>query len=265
MALINPVHAFIVPFLVVATTPLAILAVITTTLAFSILLCRVIVVYLGVALSLVPSYLGNHTSRPRRRQRHLEDSYRRLSSATSSTYSTHSTHSNENISPTMVTQQQTLYRRRHRRPSNVSAGTVTGTSIVSAGSTTPVGDTGLGLMPSVGAERDFEGIGGWRSAQDDDDETWTTINSRFEYPDRTYTRSHHRTPSGGPATPGESGLLMMKSARGQSPEGPPSPNSSRARTPSVSRTSVASMANSDGHFPLGMSPTISKKLTTHPT
>ncbi|KAF4513008.1 hypothetical protein G6O67_000331 [Ophiocordyceps sinensis] len=261
MALINPVHTLIVPFLCVVTVPLALLAGLTTTLAFSILSFRVILVYLDIALSLVPQCFGTRKTRYPAYARH--DERRPVSPAASS-----SANSNQNspTTPTLTpTQQQqqlpsSMGRRRRRRPSSV-------TSVASAGSITPVGDMAMGLMPSVGPDRDFEGVGGWRSDRDGDDDTWTTINSRLELPDRNHGRNHHRSPSGGPVTPGDSGVLMMK-PRARSPEArgmrtPPSPNSCRTRTPSASRMSVISMANSDGYFPLAMSPTTTRKLMTN--
>lgn len=57
MAIPSPVYGLIVPFLCVVTLPLAIFAGITATLAFSVLMFRVLVVYLDIALSLLPQYL----------------------------------------------------------------------------------------------------------------------------------------------------------------------------------------------------------------
>ncbi|KAK3192482.1 hypothetical protein K4F52_001281 [Lecanicillium sp. MT-2017a] len=238
MALINPVYAFVVPFLFVVTVPLAVFAGITTTLAFSVLICRVIIVYLDIALSLINrSLIGLKVPT------HLHHAAARADTPSP-------THSTANL----------VYhpRRRRRRPSSAS--------ILSGGSITPVNngnDTGLGLIPSIGAERDFEGVGGWRVG---DDDIWTTINSRFELHDRQHARNHHRSPSGGgPTTPGDGGFLMMK-RRTRSPESaaaamtgplktaPTSPNCSRTRTPSASRVSFGgSSAFADGYFPFTMS------------
>lgn len=259
MALINPVHTFIVPFLFVVTVPLAVFAGITTTLAFSILSFRVILVYLDIALSLVPQCFGT------RKPHHYAAYTKRRDGRPVSPAASSSVHSGEFCLGTPTPSQQQLPpppmgRRHRRRPSSV-------TSIVSAGSATPIGDMAMGLMPSIGPDRDFEGVGGWRSDRDGDDDTWTTINSRLELPDRSHARNHHRSPSGGPVTPGDSGVLMMK-ARARSPEAmgmrtPPSPTSFRTRTPSASRMSAISMANSDGYFPLAMSPTTTRKLMTN--
>lgn len=125
-----------------------------------------------------------------------------------------------------------------------------------------MGEPSLGLIPSVGAERDFEGLGGWRVGED---EIWTTINSRSELPDRQHGRNHHRSVSGGPITPGEGGYLMMK-ARTRSPETKPartstSPNSSRARTPTGPRMGLAGKTI-EGYFPLSAP---SQKLAKKPS
>ena len=53
--------------------------------------------------------------------------------------------------------------------------------------------SGLGIFGSgVGAERDFEGIGGWRvPGSDDDDVLWTSMNSRLELPAILDERKRH--------------------------------------------------------------------------
>ncbi|RDA95199.1 hypothetical protein CP533_1871 [Ophiocordyceps camponoti-saundersi (nom. inval.)] len=259
MALLNPVQTLFVPFLLILMLPLAIFAGITTTLAFSILSFRVVAVYLDMALSLVPQCFSSasETTTPPSASASTNHHYSHRRRLSLSPTTSSSTQSMEN-SPTTPThphllhlhlhQAQSVPRRRPRRPSSL-------TSVVSAGSvTTPGGEMAMGLMPSVGPERDFEGVGGWRDDRGGDDDTWTTINSRFELPDRIHARNHHRSPSGGPVTPGDTGVLMMK-GRARSPAMSPSPNSSRARTPSVSRTITAS----DSYFSLTMSPTTIKK------
>ncbi|CEJ80362.1 hypothetical protein VHEMI00547 [[Torrubiella] hemipterigena] len=237
MALINPVHAAIVPFLCIVTVPLALFAGLTTTLAFSVLICRVIVVYLDIAISLINNSFGSFKIQPHMRQVAALD--------------------DDSQPPTRVPSSAALPapRRRRRRPSSVS--------ILTGGTVTPVNEAGLGLTPSIGAWRDYEGVGGWRVG-DQDDEIWTTINSRFELPDRQH-RHHHRTPSGGPTTPGADGGFLMMKRRNRSPDEPTgpktktSPNSSRTRTPSVSRMSFSPTGNPDGYFPLSMSTKASAK------
>lgn len=230
MALISPVHAAIVPFLCIVTVPLAIFAGLTTTLAFAVLICRVVIVYLDIAVQVlhnsfgglkVPSHLQQATSRPNSRPPSRVSSFAAL-------------------------------RRRRRRPSSVS--------ILTGGTVTP--DAGLGLTPSIGPNRDYEGVGGWRTG--DDDDIWTTINSRLELPDR-HTRHHHRSPSG-PTTPGDGGFLMMK-RRNRSPEEAAAAKgltSPRARTPSASRSAFSPSGHNDGYFPLTMSSKSSTKKLSPP-
>lgn len=234
MALLSPLYVLFVPFLFLVTVPMALFAGVTTTLAFSVLICRGILVYVDLAVSYV-----NRSIHGFKVPTHLHQAAARSD-------------------PPSPTPSYLALRRRRRRPSSVS--------ILSGGTATPVNDVGLGLTPSIGAERDYEGLGGWRVG---DDDIWTTINSRLELPDRQHNRHHHRSPSGGGATtPGDGGFLMMK-RRTRSPEtksvkismsaGPASPNSSRARAPSTSRVGFGSSTLQDGYFSLVMSPKMASK------
>lgn len=253
MAVLNPAYIVIVPFLFLCTIPLAIFAGITTTVAFTVLVFRVILVYTDLALALVPSYLSFRT-------RNRRYPYRAVTLGKISTAGSPTSRANSSRSPSPVfssssrTLSLTRMRRRgSRRPS--IAGSI--------GSATPIPPAeGTGLVPSIGLDRDFEGVGGWRVG-DIDDERWTTINSRLELPDRQHTnRHHHRSPSG------DGGILMMKSRirnRSGSPEtvvfggarasisGPitTSPNSSRVRTPGVAPPALTSLDGRDAdYFPL---------------
>ncbi|KAG4254773.1 hypothetical protein FPRO04_02075 [Fusarium proliferatum] len=248
MALLNPVYAFVVPFLFVVTVPLAVFAGITTTIAFSVLILRVLAVYLDVALSFVPHYLGGRKTRPNHPNTY-HPHHQILEPAPAALYT-------NPVPPSAVSTafESSLRRRRHRRSSS---------ALSTAGTTTPISEKGLGLLPSIGPERDFEGVGGWRLGGDD--ETWTTINSRLELPDKQHLgRNHHRSPSGGPTTPGEGGYLMMK-GRNRSPGAKrlASPNSSRTRTPSGPRIAFTNKSFIDSYFPsLKTSPKGLKKLPT---
>ncbi|KAK0388627.1 hypothetical protein NLU13_4870 [Sarocladium strictum] len=246
MAMLNPVNALIVPFLFITTIPLAIFASITTLVAFSILSLRVIVVYLDLALSMLPRPVA------------YKDRLKHLSAPSS--IASASVPNSRSSSPTLV------HRRRRRRSS--------ATSLPSASSATSLTDSrGLGLIPSIGAGRDYEGIGGWRvGGTAADDEAWTSVsNPRLELPGGDHLHQyrhhhtsstnignssklyhHHRSLSGGPATPGDVGYLMMKS-RTRSPEATAMtrlviPNSSRARTPPVPR-SAPNGTLGDSYFP----------------
>ncbi|KAM0275946.1 hypothetical protein ACHAQH_007247 [Verticillium albo-atrum] len=241
MALLNPVYAFIVPFLFLFTVPLAIFAGLTTTVAFSVLLFRVVLVYLDLALTLLPSYLNL------RRLPHQRMGHQAVPAA--KTPATLSTSSSRSVSPVQTTTSRTLSftRTPHRRPRSRRPSTSHG------GATTPDTPTTLSLLPSTGLDRDFEGIGGWRLGSSTDDDRWTMINSRLELPD--HQRHHHRSPSGGT----DVGFLMMKGPRSRNRSGSPetvvggaaskappaSPNSSRVRTPGAP---AALTALEDGEY-----------------
>lgn len=239
MALLNPINALIIPFLLITTIPLAIFASVTTLLAFSVLSLRVTLVYLDLALSMLPKSL-------------FTTGYLKQSSSSSLTAST-SLPNSRSSSPTL------LHKRRRRRSSAAS--------LISAGSATSLTDPrGLGLIPSVGPTRDYEGIGGWRvggSAADDD--AWTSVlDPRLEFASSTDHHIHHahhsrgphhyRSLSGGPVTPGDAGYLMMRSSRTRSPEVMSAmrsamPNSSRARTPPASKSAGLNISG-DSYFPV---------------
>ena len=245
MGLLNPVHALTIPSVLLITIPLAIFAGITATLAFSVLIFRVLVVYLDLAFSLVPQSLPGLRSQSATTQR--------VPSSTSAAAA---------ASGSSPTRRQFHHRRRRSSASGFSGG-----------STSSLGERGLGLIPSVGAERDFEGVGGWRVGGEEDDELWSNVNLKLDMPERspligTTVRQHHRTPSGGATTPGEGGYLMMK-GRAHSPEAggmatvraSTSPNSSRARTPTGPRlTFTTGVGQIDGYFaPRNASPRETKK------
>jgi len=221
MALFNPMRIFIVPFLFIVTAPLAIFAGITTFMAFSVLLFQVLSVYFELFLSVFPAYMTG------RRSNHQSRDSKAVSptgSGSSSPITTITT-----ITTTRTTTTGSPQRR--RRPSSASIVSI-------GGSTTPTSEAGLGLIPSVGADRDFEGVGGWRVGGDND--AWRSINPRLEMSDHQHHlgqhsgKGHHRAFSGPSAHGIEGGMLMMK-GRTRSPEKksqrPVSPNSSRARAP----------------------------------
>jgi len=157
MALLNPIYSLILPFLFFFTIPIAILASITTACAFSVLLFRVILVYIELALAVIPHWLLGAKS--------TEKQLQRTKSLTS-------------------TSPGRRKRRRGSTSSNVS------------GMITPVSsDNVIGL--SSGPTRDYEGVGGWRiDNPSDDDALWTKINSRLELP-ADHIRRHHRSLTSG--------------------------------------------------------------------
>lgn len=226
MAFFNPLRLLVIPFLTIVTLPLAIFAGITTTIAFSVLLFRVMLIYFDLVISFVPTYIfGSFFSR-----RRLYYNNNRYSAAGSPPLSPASTAG---------------FRRRRRLSS---------ASLISAEAPSPIKETGPGLIPSVGLDRDFEGVGGWR-ASGDDDELWMNINSRLELPEvnhwHTHGRPHHkRTLSAGlTILPKETALTTR--ARTRSPttrRKRVSPNSSKARTPPPMPPTLTSAGGDEGFF-----------------
>lgn len=297
MALLNPVYGLIVPFLFVVTIPLAIFAGITTTLAFSVLMFRVAVVYIDIAVHMVPQYVTGQRFSPLSRRNTTtvlltsttpasNRSQNRPPSPAGST-SGHST------PPLTIATNRVLVPGRHHRRRRTS-----GASFNSVGSITPIDDNPNGLSvgnkrdsfmmaSSIGMDRDFEGVGGWRlrGKHSDYDDAWAQLNSRLELP-LDYQRRHHRSPSGGGATTpgGTAEYLIMKSpqsmkSKDTSPDNGSrrgremkkdgngkmipamSPNSSRQRTPtSTVPPPFTTMDQADGSYFPPVSPQSGRRL-----
>jgi len=205
MALLNPVYGLILPFLFIFTIPIAIIATITTTIAFSILIFRVSLVYVELAFAVIPYWLlgpkpasallhrGKPTSSP----------------------------------------PPTLPSRRKKRRSSTSS------TLSATGSISPIsGDNVMGISQSIGATRDYEGVGGWRlgDPSDDEDSLWTKINSRLELPADHGRRHHQRSHTSGSVPD------SLKVGRAYSPEA--IMNTSRPRTPTSTTGPL-----SEGYFP----------------
>jgi hypothetical protein len=183
MALLNfnPLYTLTLPILILFSLPVALFACITTIIAFNILLFRVTLIYIDLAAAVIPYYLLGITPRPSQPPK-------------------------KPSSPTAVPS-----RRRNRRSSSLSAGSLTPTS---------TSNSVLGLSQSVGPTRDFEGVGGWRldnPNSEEDEALWTKINSRLELP-AEHGRRHRRSLTGGleMGRGREEGMVM---------------NTGRARTP----------------------------------
>ncbi|KAK1779155.1 hypothetical protein QBC45DRAFT_144164 [Copromyces sp. CBS 386.78] len=203
MPFLNPVHGLVVPFLCLFTIPMAIFAGITSALAFSLLMFRVAIVYVDIAMAFVPQFIkGRHYNHG------LTDgefSYaRRLSSSRRGSYVSSRRGSGDN-SPSAVVSPSPYYqkdydaphqrsplrrknsyglgsaRRRSRRSSQASISPTIAAIREDSEMIPPLPESG-GLAPSVGIERDFEGVGGWRLNDSGDDDGWENINSRLELP-----------------------------------------------------------------------------------
>lgn len=202
MSIFSPIKFCIISLLSLVTFPLALLAGLTTVLAFAILLLRVSLVYVDFLVSFIPTYVfGRHTYSSRLR--------------------------NSRPSPILVTSPSlsstsSYARRRSHRPS--------ATSPISAEAFTPATERGLQLMSTPGMDRDFEGLGGWRD--DDDDERWTNINSRFRFAEGpvAVAKNHCRTLSGGRIPRDPDYGPAMRSPGAETP--PVSANTSKVRRPS---------------------------------
>ncbi|KAK4191997.1 hypothetical protein QBC35DRAFT_485320 [Podospora australis] len=264
MALINPVHGLVVPFLCIFTLPLAIFAGITSALAFTVLMFRMGIVYFDIALALIPQYFrGNSTSKhhpalgpsspfdnnKHHQRRHSAREGQKTpasppgSAGSGSGYST--------PSPVVAAFPQTGtgylnsgYISPHRRKSSYGFGgsatlrrsrhSSSQVSLCSVGTITPihedevshditpVDNTGL-AAPSAGLDRDFEGIGGWRLDDRDNDSDWTNINSRLELPlERSSVVRHTQRPqSVGPVTTSEATYLCMRQSSKKESGGSP--------------------------------------------
>jgi hypothetical protein len=227
MALLNfnPLYTLTLPILILFSLPIALLACITTTLAFSILLFRVTLIYIDLATAVIPYYLLGISSKTSLSQKKPE------------------------TSPTTIPA-----RRRRRRNSSLSTGTIT--PIASHTSLTNSNSV-LGLSQSVGPTRDFEGVGGWRldnPNSEEEDALWTRINSRLELP-AEHGRRHRRSLTSG----AEFGRgrqrdegVVMNTGRARTPpkeegyfalQGQGSPKAGR-RTPSLGTASSTSSKGS---------------------
>ncbi|KAI2618818.1 hypothetical protein GGR54DRAFT_640358 [Hypoxylon sp. NC1633] len=237
MAPFNPLQFLIFPFLFFVALPLALCAGFTTILAFMVLFLRLFLVYFDVGLETLRYVLLGHGARTRS----IASQRTPLGSVPTST------------EPSPPSSPEARYRRRRKRHGSISSGSVT-----------PIGGLdGLALTPSVGFERDFEGIGGWRLDRVDVDadadadarvdRQWYNLNSRLEIPDR---RHHFRSQSGGAVLSGASGLgLYTKGGNTTTAYSPDSlrvyasANNSSSRTPS-GRPHGLTKPDQDGYFPM---------------
>ncbi|KAK0643466.1 hypothetical protein B0T16DRAFT_415954 [Cercophora newfieldiana] len=204
---------------------------------------RVAVVYLDIALGLIPHYFTKNRSRmlPASNgtpQRKLSRDGPKTpispasSAGSSSGYSTPTGPATTYYTPGNIPTPGSGHRSPayHRRKSSYGFGAAalrhsrrsSQVSLASYGTITPIHEDEAeppvvqetGMAPSIGLDRDFEGIGGWRlDEKEDDGNNWTNINSRLELPVEraSFTRNHQRSQSLGPTTPSEGVWLMAKS------------------------------------------------------
>lgn len=239
MALINPVHGLVVPFLCIFTIPLAIFAGITSALAFSVLMFRVAVIYLDIALALVPQYFKGKTRSglpsSDKRKHSRSDEWKTPVSPPGSAGSCSGFSSPSPITPFPQTtgHLSSGYISPHRRKSSYGFGfalrksrrSSSQVSLGSIGTITPIheDEVSYDITPapataaevsasSIGLDRDFEGVGGWRLDDGQDDGSdWAAINSRLELPleRSSFSRHSQRSQSVGPLTASEGSWMMM--------------------------------------------------------
>ncbi|OCL02822.1 hypothetical protein AOQ84DRAFT_303930 [Glonium stellatum] len=166
----NPLYLLGPPVLIIVSTPLAILAVFTTSIALSTLLIRVSFVYVELGIALMHSWLFVPASK----------SYNKP------------TASSTPPSPT------SLQRQRNRRSSGISIGFSQEPPTIRKAP--KKSDSFASLIGSGEPNRDFEGVGGWRlSGEEEEEEMWIRMNSRLELPAviPTHQRKHQRSLTGG--------------------------------------------------------------------
>ena len=180
------------PIVFLVAIPLGTFAAFTTTLAFTTLLIRVLLVYLELGAVLLRNKLVG-TVRP-----DVAAGSQRASGIS-----------------------EVDLEGRPRAKKRSSAGS--GYSNDSMTPIAPIETSGLGIYGGTGLDRDYEGVGGWRLTNSkDEDELWMSMNSRLELPspmlnDQQRRRHHHRSSTAG----SNSTTSMMKK----------SPTQSRTRTP----------------------------------
>ncbi len=189
-------YVLISPVLLLISIQLTIFAAITTTLAFSTLVFRALLVYAELAAALMRDQFANNTL------------------------------SKDTTIPSKKPAEETYPRRKGRKGSTASGSS-------NSDSTTPKAPDTNGFRGYSASEatRDFEGVGGWRiPGTEDEDELWTSMNSRLELPaiGNERRRNHYRSRTSGSLN---TYRLSMKS-HGQSRTRTPSDNIYAARSTS---------------------------------
>jgi hypothetical protein len=295
MGLLHGVRHLIVPFVCLFTIPLAFLAGFTTVIAFGVLLFRIASVYLEIALNAVPQCLMGKSRSPLIRPTDLEnrkyspDGLKTPVSPTASFASASIASGYSTPSPGLVFPSTPAYGssgyisphrrrnsfiagpRRSRRSSQVSLGSMTSIPPIHEGEPLlPTIPLEACLTPSVGLDRDFEGVGGWRLSDDEDSAEWTKINSRLDLGFErvsSYPR-HHPRPYTGPAGPPSEGA-WLSTINARVPESrdfdfgrraPVSPNNGRVGfTPTVQVQAPGEIPDKDPYHRDSVSPKTTKK------
>ncbi|KAF2639456.1 hypothetical protein P280DRAFT_526882 [Massarina eburnea CBS 473.64] len=197
--LTKPLYLFGPPMLLLVSIPLAIFASITTTIAVALLAVRVSVVYCELGVALIHAYISPEPAKP---------APKRPSSLT--------------CSPP---------RSRHRHGSSSSQDTA-----VPAARIHKKSESSASLLGISDLTRDFEGVGGWRYYEGEEEEAlWMGMNKRLELP-IAVPRRHQRRHTGEDRWSWSPETMRM------------SPVQSRSRTP----TQAVMQGEGDEYFPLQM-------------
>ena len=204
------------PILLFISIPLSLFAAITTTLAFSTLFFRALLVYAELGAVLIQTHFSSQ---------HVYEN----------------TLASTRVTPAVAEGKQSRHKNRRSSAGGGSNG----------GSTFPrVTDTGFGAYNGGGVVRDFEGVGGWRNpGTDDEDAIWTSLNSRLELPAVVdgRNRNHHRSRTSGSLTTVSLPLKSPVRSRARTPTsvrvGPTSPEGHFANRAHSKSTTALDAAN----------------------
>ena len=199
----SPIYA-VAPFVLLSISiPLAFFALVTTSIAIALLSFRALVVYVHLAIAIIGAWLS--PSPPPK----------------------HSLPRRSHFIPASARHSPTGVRQRSRRTSIAGAASSHDSSAYSAQKSNFLQRKNNSLTALIGTgelTRDFEGVGGWRMAGDDDEEAlWMGINSRLELPAEIPTR-RRRLSFTGATSPGQRLSVGPEILR-------MSPVQSRSRTP----------------------------------
>ncbi|KAI0972681.1 hypothetical protein F4678DRAFT_48228 [Xylaria arbuscula] len=236
----NPLKFFVFPFVFVVALPLALCASISTLVAFLVLFLRLFLVYFDVGLETLRYILIGHATHARYMASRSTPAVTPGSSISSSPLA----------SPVVASTPR--HKRRTKRQGSGGSGLITPTASY---------DGFPAVTPSIGLERDFEGIGGWRLDSTDADtdnaeeRQWYTLNSRLENP---YRRHHFRSQSGGAVLSGPTGSgilarpgnIMTGPHNSEASRRSSSPSRSNSRTPTINKHQGLTKVDQDGYFPV---------------
>ncbi|KAI0516731.1 hypothetical protein F5B22DRAFT_178357 [Xylaria bambusicola] len=234
MLFFNPLKFFVFPFVFLVALPLALCAGVTTIVAFLVLFLRLFLVYFDVGLETLRYILIGHATHTRYITSQRTPVLTPGASTTTSTL----------VPPQAVVNTRHRQRVNRRGSSGLLASAPSGTEGFSA------------IAPSIGLERDFEGVGGWRLDSNDTDnpeeQQWYILNSRLESP---YRRHHYRSQSGGAVLSGHNGPGIMSRpesmTRSHSPEHSrrsSTPSRSSSRTPTIKICPEFTKADQEDYF-----------------